>query len=178
MTGNKVILCLVRKLWCFQSQGQLQKSFFSLQIYFQFDLVCDRAWLDALNGSVVFIGWGVGSILMGLLSDRFGRRNIMFPSFLACLLCLLLHAVVQDIYQLLIIRVLMGFFVAAPALNNYILMLEIVGPNRRALVSGFAGLLFPLSGLILTLKAYFIKNWKLLTIICSAPYFLPLLLGM
>ena len=72
----------------------------------------------------------------------------------------------------------MGFFVAAPALNNYILMLEIVGPNRRALVSGFAGLLFPLSGLILTLKAYFIKNWKLLTIICSAPYFLPLLLGM
>lgn len=129
-------------------------------------------------GSVVFIGWGIGSLVMGSLSDRYGRKRVMFPSYFICLLCSFLHAFVYDIYRLLILRLLMGFFFASPALNSYVLLMEIVGPNRRTLLTAVTSVGFPLGGIMLVIKAYFIKSWRLLVIACSAPYFATVLLGM
>ena len=137
--------------------------------------MCGRAWIDALIGSVVFIGWGIGSICMGILSDRYGRKTVMYPAMFMTILLLLLHTIVKSVQQLLLIRFCMGFFYSAPALNFYIMIVEFVGPSRRVLATAMANLVWPFSALLLTLKAYYIDNWRTLVLICSAPYFLGLL---
>jgi len=137
----------------------------------EFDLVCGRAWLDALSGSIIFMGWGLGSILFGLFSDKFGRKRVMIPSYFMCLLCLMLQAFITSINQLLLVRFFMGFFFASPALNMTVLLLEIIGPSKRALAHGIVALHWTMGALLLTLMAYFIKDWRKFLLYCSAPSF-------
>ena len=49
-------------------------------------MVCDRAQLRNNVQTFYFIGYFVGSILLGMLSDRFGRRPIMLSSFILIIL--------------------------------------------------------------------------------------------
>lgn len=42
-------------------------------IYFQFNWVCDRAYLSAVGQSAYYIGAVVGTITFGVIADRFGR---------------------------------------------------------------------------------------------------------
>jgi len=167
---NKARCELNRTEWSYAFSGRST-------IVTEFDLVCDRAWLDALNGSILFIGWGMGSLLLGTLSDKFGRKRVMYPSFFMCLVCLFLHTFVQSINQLLTVRFLMGFFYASPALNTVILLLEIIGPNKRVYGNAVATLLWPIGAFVLTMKAYYIKDWRKLAMYCSAPYFVGIFLG-
>ncbi|XP_057313743.1 solute carrier family 22 member 15-like [Hydractinia symbiolongicarpus] len=141
----------------------------------EFDLVCNRNWLDALTGSVVFVGWGLGIIISGFLSDRYGRKKILYPCLFMALLLLLFHAVVKAIWQLLVIRFLMGIFFSAPALNGYVLVVELIGPNKRVMAATIKGIIWQLSALVLTLKAKYIHSWRLLVLLCSVPYLIGII---
>ena len=143
--------------------------------FFQFELICNHASLDALVGSILFIGWGIGGICMGILSDRYGRKTVMYPALFMMILCLALHAAASNIWQLLVIRFFMGFFYSAPALNRLIIAVETVGPNRRVLAAAILFLLWPVNSIVLTVKAYYIDNWRNLALVCSVPYFIVLL---
>jgi len=48
---------------------------------FQFDLVCDHAYLSNVATTVYFLGVMMGGLVFGTLSDIHGRK----PVFLACL---------------------------------------------------------------------------------------------
>lgn len=145
---------------------------------FQFDLVCDKAWLLALSGSSVFIGWGVGSIIMGYFSDTFGRKAVLIPTMFIDLLCILLHAFIESIYLLILVRFVMGVFHAGPAINNFILVVELVGPNYRVLAANCNNLTWIIGSAIMTIKAYFINDWRLLCIALSAPYFVCIIIAL
>ena len=63
---------------CF-AQEIVQLSFFELSrttflfIYnflFQYDLYCDTEHLNYLTTSLLFIGWGIGSVISGWFADR------------------------------------------------------------------------------------------------------------
>ncbi|XP_057313742.1 solute carrier family 22 member 15-like [Hydractinia symbiolongicarpus] len=136
----------------------------------EFDLVCDKNWLDALTGSIVFVGWGIGIIISGFLSDHYGRKRILYPCLFMALLLLLLHAVVKAIWQLLVIRFLMGIFYSAPALNGYVLVVELIGPNKRVMAATINASLWQVGALVMTLKANYIDSWRLLVVLCSIPY--------
>ncbi|XP_057313741.1 solute carrier family 22 member 15-like [Hydractinia symbiolongicarpus] len=138
----------------------------------EFDLVCNKNWLDALTGSIVFVGWGIGIIISGFLSDRYGRKRILYPCLFMALLLLLLHAVVNEMWQLLVIRFLMGIFYSAPALNSYIMVMELIGPNKRVMATTVINFMWPIGALAMTLKAKYIDSWRIFVILCSAPYLL------
>ena len=44
---------------------------------FQFDLVCDRAYLASLSSSMIFGGWFIGALIGGVIADKFGRKTIV-----------------------------------------------------------------------------------------------------
>ena len=137
-------------------------------------MVCKDAWLDALAGSIVFIGWAIGILTLGYLSDQYGRKRIMYPALLLTLLSLAAHALVKNIWQLLVIRFIMGFFYSGPALNHYILSTEIVGPNRRVLSSTISSFAWPIGSILMVVKAYYIKDWRHLSLFASLPYIIGL----
>ena len=43
-------------------------------LYFQFDLVCDKAYLSSLATTIYFCGVMLGGLLFGTLSDHWGRK--------------------------------------------------------------------------------------------------------
>lgn len=143
----------------------------------EYDLVCNDSWMLALLGSSVFIGWGFGSIIMGYLSDIYGRKAVMLPTIFLDLFCLFLHGFIKPIWLLVFIRFMMGVFHAGPALNAFILLVEFIGPNCRVLAANIAGTVWVFGSAALALKAYFIDDWRILCIVCSAPYFVVLVFG-
>lgn len=48
-------------------------------------MVCDRSFLRSNVQSIYFCGYLFGSIILGSLADRFGRRPIMLISFILIL---------------------------------------------------------------------------------------------
>jgi len=79
---------------------------------------------------------------------------------------------------MIVLRFIMGFFHASPAINSYILIVELIGPNFRVLAANVAGITWALSTAALALKAFLIDDWRLLCIVASAPYFAFVALGL
>jgi MFS family permease len=75
---------------------------------FQWDLVCDRSSLASLSKSVVFAGYLIGVLFGGILSDKFGRRPIVyFPSVL-CNILALVASFVNVFWLFMVLRGLVG----------------------------------------------------------------------
>ena len=75
---------------------------------FQWDLVCDRSSLSSLSKGVVFAGYMVGVFFGGVLSDKFGRKPIVyFPSVL-CNVLALIASFVNAFWIFTLLRGLIG----------------------------------------------------------------------
>lgn len=123
-----------------------------------------------MAGSIVFIGWAIGIVISGYLSDNYGRKWTMFIGFFVTTVLLFVSALVNQIWQLIAVRFFIGLFFAAPALNTYVMVVEIVGPNRRVMATTMSHFCAVAAGIVLTIKAKFINDWKTLTMACSVPY--------
>ena len=63
--------------------------------------------------SIYFLGLGAGSLLFGILSDRFGRKKVMGGALVLFVLSTIACAVAQSFSLLLIGRAAAGFFAGA-----------------------------------------------------------------
>ena len=137
---------------------------------FQFDLVCDKNPMAALTFSAVYIGWGIGSIPLGIAADYFGRRPVLVMSHVLILSFVLASAFITSVWQYVVLRAATGFLFTGYGVSSFSLGSEIVGTKFRSIIGpillgvGTAGVLF------LTLQAYFIREWRKLSLWCSAPY--------
>lgn len=81
--------------------------------------------------SASFAGIMVGTILLGFLGDRFGRRRVVLTAFLAVGVASILTAWAQSITQLIILRFLTGAAIGGCLPNVTALTTEYI-PSRRA----------------------------------------------
>ena len=141
---------------------------FSIVTYF--DIYCEKAWLINLSTSIIFVGTGFGSLIVGWLADNYGRKPILFISVTLITWFGFLSAFMPNIYLLICCRFIIGFFISA-AYGTAIILSEIVASNYRPVAGLIIWCFFPVSLCLLGLQAYFIRSWKVLSIACSAPYF-------
>lgn len=80
----------------------------TISISFQWDLVCDVSALSSLTKSVLFLGFLIGVLLGGVLSDKFGRRKLVYLPCSMCNLLALLASFVQAYWLYVLLRVLVG----------------------------------------------------------------------
>ena len=136
----------------------------------QFDIKCDEEWLLELTSAIFFVGWGVGAIIYGWMGDKFGRKILLFPSVTAIYVVCFVSSFMPNISLIIICRLLIGTLFPGVIVQSIILMSELVG-NKHRPTSGLIPLLaYPVGYCMLALKAYLLKNWKLLSIICTVPY--------
>ena len=64
----------------------------------------------------------------------------------------------------------MGFFEGGAGLSMFVLSTELVGPKRRAFAATLVWFYFSAALMIMGLKAFFIRDWRLLVIACSIPW--------
>ena len=136
----------------------------------QFDLHCDRKWISQMVLSSFYLGWFFGGSIVGGLVDRYGRKTILFICTAWRILGNFLCAFSPNIWFLVCIRFLLGCSVPGGSLQAFILLSEMVGPRYRPVTSSIYWQFYNISNSILTLTAFLAQDWKLLFILCSAPY--------
>ena len=141
----------------------------------EFDIYCDRDWIIHMTTSIFFIGWMIGALIMGWVSDNYGRKKTLFISYFSIMLAGTISPFVGNVYVFILFRFAIGFFIPGAGLLMMTITHEIVGTKRRPLAGIILWTGFTSALCILPLIAYFVPRWKTLILVCSAPYFVWLL---
>ena len=79
-------------------------------IFSQFDLVCRVSALSQLTKSVNFLGVLIGVLVGGVLSDKFGRKPILYFSSVLCSSMGLAASFVHVYWLYVLLRCFVGVF--------------------------------------------------------------------
>uniref|UniRef100_A0A8C7P2Q2 Solute carrier family 22 member 3 n=1 Tax=Oncorhynchus mykiss TaxID=8022 RepID=A0A8C7P2Q2_ONCMY len=138
----------------------------------EFDLVCADAWVVDMYQATLNVGFFVGSIAIGYLADRFGRKASFLVSNLLNGIFGILVAWSPNWVSMLVFRALYGFGVKGGWVAGYVLITELVGVEYRRTVGVVYQMFFSVGILILPLISYFITDWRWLQVVITAPYIL------
>ncbi|EDL33556.1 solute carrier family 22 member 21 isoform X1 [Mus musculus] len=149
---------------------EYDKDIFLSTIVTEWDLVCKDDWKAPLTTSFFYVGVLLGSFISGQLSDRFGRKNILF-------LTMAMHtgfsfiqvfSVNFEMFTLLYTLVGMGHisnYVAA-----FVLGTEMLSKSVRIIFATLGVCIFFAFGfMVLPLFAYFIREWRRLLLAITLP---------
>ncbi|XP_031558762.1 organic cation transporter protein-like isoform X2 [Actinia tenebrosa] len=136
----------------------------------EFDLVCDKSIYAWLSSSLLFFGWALGAIILGLIADKYGRRSVLFPSVIMVMTMTFIMSFVKAVWLILLLRVVVGIFEGGSVLTMFVLATELVGPAKRALSGTLVWFYFTFALMAIGFKAYFIRDWKWLCIVSIVPF--------
>ncbi|XP_019952542.1 organic cation/carnitine transporter 2-like [Paralichthys olivaceus] len=169
MPGVDVNLTEVPKEGCLDGWDYDQSVYIST-IISEWDLVCDNRWKNPLTSSVYFGGVLAGSVISGQLSDRYGRKIVLFVTM-----------AVQTVFALITVAspswpvfCALFFVVGLGHISNYVsafvLGTEILGPRVRTIFSTMGVSVFFGAGyMLLPLVGFFIRNWRMLILTLNLP---------
>eukprot|EP00794_Sanderia_malayensis_P020161 gene20161-22136_t len=128
----------------------------------EFDLSCAREDLKYIDTSLFFITWAIGSIILGWLADRYGRRKIIFISSVMLLSAAFISAFSPAYWFYVLTRAVIGLFSPGFLVMPFIYLSEVVGPKYRPLTGIMLFVVGSMAICIVGLHAYFIRKWRLL----------------
>ncbi|XP_006156612.1 solute carrier family 22 member 8 [Tupaia chinensis] len=143
----------------------------------EWDLVCDSRKLKQLAQSLYMAGLLIGGLVLGYLSDRFGRKIILTCGYLMLAAGGSGAAFSPSFSIYLVCRFLSGFGTAGISLSTIILSVEWVPTRMRAITSSVLGYSYTIGQFFLPGLAYAIPQWRWLQLTVSVPYFIFLLLS-
>jgi OCT family organic cation transporter-like MFS transporter 4/5 len=147
-------------------------SIFTSTVVTEFNLVCDRQYIQTLSKTIYMMGMLVGSFVFGWLGDKCGRR----AAFLATTVCLTLGsvgcAVSPNVETYIVARFItscggMGIFITV-----FVLSMEFIGPKFRTMCGVAIQIPFALGELYIVLIAYLVRDWRVYQAVVAAPFFI------
>lgn len=134
----------------------------------EYGLVCSDSEKNTLTKSMYFIGFLMGALLGGYLSDNYGRRlPMMWGSFLCCLFSILAGSRTFSTtwWHYMIYRVLIGTFSNMTYIPAYVMIMESVGSESiRSAIGVTVQASFACGMAALSVYTYLIRDWRLLQI--------------
>ncbi|GGA46102.1 MFS transporter [Paenibacillus physcomitrellae] len=127
--------------------------------------------------AVLGLSWGVFSIVMGSLSDKFGRRKVLIPSIILFSLLSILTGLAGGLASLLLIRAVMGVTEGSFSPASVAVTAEVSKEKRRGFNMGLQQSTFALFGLgfgpiIATQLLRFVPSWHWVFAIVAVPGFI------
>lgn len=135
----------------------------------EWNLVCDRAYFTSLTESMFLIGVGVGGVVGGWISDKFGRKKVLMSMMIAQSVLAMLTLLVRSFIQYLLVRLVIGFVSVSVVYAAFVLSVELVG-GKWVTIAGVCNFFWlPLAYVIVSLLSLAIPNWWDLQLSLSVP---------
>ncbi|XP_049447059.1 solute carrier family 22 member 4-like [Epinephelus fuscoguttatus] len=146
------------------------KDIYKSTIVTEFDLVCSEQWKQPFTSTVFFIGVLLGSFFSGQLSDKFGRKPVLF----ATMAVQTVFTFIQVFSTSWIMFTVLLFINGLGQISNFVAALvlgaEILTGHVRVLYSSMGSSLgFAIGYILLPLFAYFLRDWRSLLLGLSLP---------
>ncbi|XP_034868271.1 solute carrier family 22 member 12 isoform X1 [Mirounga leonina] len=148
------------------------RSTFTSTIVAKWDLVCDSHALKPMAQSIYLSGILVGAAVCGHISDRFGRRLVLTWNYLQMAVSGTAAAFAPTFPVYCLFRFLAAFGVAGVMMNTGTLLMEWTSACARALAMTLNSLGFSFGQVLMAAVAYGVRDWALLQLVVSAPFFL------
>ncbi|XP_037374174.1 solute carrier family 22 member 12 [Talpa occidentalis] len=146
------------------------RSTFTSTIVAEWDLVCDSQALKPMAQSIYLSGILVGAAVCGYASDRLGRRLVLSWSYLQIAASGTAVAFAPTFPAYCLLRFLVAFAVAGVMMSTSTLLME--WTSARVLAMTLNALGFSFGHILMATVAYGVRDWALLQLVVSAPFFL------
>ncbi|XP_075992399.1 carcinine transporter [Anticarsia gemmatalis] len=140
-------------------------------VVIDFDLVCEYDVYPTLGLVALNVGGPVGVYTFGLLNDRIGRKKSFFICLSTLLLGSLMTAYAHEYWFWVVARIIVGLTIPAVYQIPFIISLELAGPNYRSFVTVMTCVFYTLGLILLSLVTYLLRDWRLLALATSVPFF-------
>uniref|UniRef100_A0A3Q3G1G4 Solute carrier family 22 member 5-like n=1 Tax=Labrus bergylta TaxID=56723 RepID=A0A3Q3G1G4_9LABR len=145
-------------------------EYYESTVVTEFNLVCGDQWKQPLTSLAYFLGGLCGCLVSGQISDRVGRKPVLFSAIamLSVFSSAVAFAPSWPVFTLLFF--MMGVGQIASYIALFVLGSEILVGSTRVLFSGL-GLpaVYVLGMMLLPGTAYLVTNWRHLSLIMTVP---------
>ncbi|NXV07740.1 S226A protein, partial [Cettia cetti] len=141
----------------------------------QWDLVCGYRQLRQMAQSIYMAGVLVGALVLGGLSDRFGRKAMLMWSYLQLGVMGTCTAFAPNYASYCVFRFAGGMALSGFGLSIACLVVEWIPTPYRAITVAITGFAYTLGQIILAGVAYAVPRWRWLQLSVSLPFFVFLL---
>ncbi|KAJ0062080.1 hypothetical protein NL108_015247, partial [Boleophthalmus pectinirostris] len=135
------------------------------------NMVCDMRSLKQMSQTVYMGGVLVGAFLFGSLSDRYGRRMLLIVSYLLMAVSGTCAAFSTTFSLFCLFRFGCGMALSGQSLNTFSLIVEWIPTRVRTVTGTLAGYCYTVGQLLWALIAYFVRDWRWLTLAVSLPFY-------
>ncbi|KAG0445327.1 hypothetical protein HPB47_016668 [Ixodes persulcatus] len=134
------------------------------------NLVCEHQWLVAV-ASVVYMGGAAAAVpIMGQLSDKMGRRPVIYLSVLSLLISGTAICFVNSFTYFVALRFWVSASVSTIQITSFVLLIELSTPSRQCLYGVIAIATATIAAqLYLKIVGYFVYDWVLTQLVVMLP---------
>ncbi|XP_015260144.1 PREDICTED: solute carrier family 22 member 7-like [Cyprinodon variegatus] len=145
------------------------KSQFSSTTASEWDLVCNDKQLNQALATYFFLGVMFGAIVFGQLSDKFGRKYMLLVALIGSTLLGTTSAFSTSYVMFAVSRALSGFCLSGLSIIGLVLGIEWIDIKHRTFTGTIMSLSWSVGNMLLALMAYFIRDWRHLTLAVTVP---------
>ncbi|XP_052711912.1 organic cation transporter protein-like [Crassostrea angulata] len=161
--GNSTMHSAECKRWEYDTT-EFEKTFVT-----ENNLVCSKK-LYRTHAIVFFMaGFTVGSLFIGIFSDRLGRKVAFIGSIVLYVGSNVSLSFAQEFWEFSALRLVSGVSVGGLITTCYVMDLELVGPDMRMLAGIVYMLFWGIGAILLTGMAYLIRDWRKLNLALALP---------
>ncbi|XP_036407593.1 solute carrier family 22 member 4-like isoform X1 [Megalops cyprinoides] len=136
----------------------------------EWNLVCGDSWKAPFSLSVFFMGVLTGSFISGQISDRFGRKVVLFITMAMQTIFSLLQLASVSWEMFCILFFIVGIGQISNYVAAFVLGTELLGKSSRVTFSTLGVCVFYALGYaLLPFCAYFIRSWRMLLFVLTLP---------
>ncbi|KAG2454670.1 hypothetical protein HYH02_000509 [Chlamydomonas schloesseri] len=164
----------VRAAFCALPTGAATWTAPATSLLSYYGLTCGREWYVSLLNSLYFVGLAIGGTVFGAASDRWGRRVCLY----GCAALAAGASVAESVMPAAaaaagfwahgVFRLLAAAAIQGMAIADVVLVTELVGPDYRGRVGILTQSFFIAGECLLALLAAYVRDWRLLTLLCAA----------
>jgi len=137
------------------------KDIFQSTIVTEWDMVCDNQWQTPMASSMLFIGFMIGSLISGTISDRFGRKKVVFAAMALQVISILAQSFSPSWLVFCLIYVVVGGSQVSLFITTFVLGTELLSKSLRAFYTTLGVFLHYCIGyMMLPGFAYAMRDWR------------------